>query len=195
MPNPDLFSIGTLRVGPTRARLVQLVDHHDNTTGGGAEVLYVGALVLDRCTTLDLAGQTIYYGSVSPEDTYADPNVTIIDTVGGGALIAIGIPLSCTTDSECVLASNNAMRLEPVRLRHTGYCDPAIQAMFGDVCGADFAIEPNGAVNLTDVLCTLNGFGLGNFDNCPNAGRCRSGPGRLSRHQRHHQPDGHPEGT
>ena len=41
--------------------------------------------------------------------------------------------------------------------------------MFGDVCGAEFHLPPNGTVNLTDVLCTLNGFGLGCLINCPNS--------------------------
>ena len=51
----------------------------------------------------------------------------------------------------------------------TGTCDPPIPNMFGDVCGEDFLDPPNGAVNLSDVLCTLNAMGLGNQVNCPNA--------------------------
>ena len=41
--------------------------------------------------------------------------------------------------------------------------------MFADICGADYALPPNGAVNLTDVLCALNAFGAENLINCPNA--------------------------
>jgi hypothetical protein len=41
LPRADLFSIKTLRIGPTPT-MVQLVDAHDNSTCGGAEALYVG---------------------------------------------------------------------------------------------------------------------------------------------------------
>ena len=41
--------------------------------------------------------------------------------------------------------------------------------MFGDITGTTNNSAPNGAVNLSDVLCTLDGFGLGNLENCANA--------------------------
>jgi hypothetical protein len=53
LPRPDLFSVETLRIGPTPTT-VQLVDNHDNTTGGGAEALYVDQLLLEPGTTRDI---------------------------------------------------------------------------------------------------------------------------------------------
>ena len=50
-----------------------------------------------------------------------------------------------------------------------GYCLPVLPNIYGDVCGTGFAEPPNGAVNLTDILCTLNAFGAGNLPNCPNS--------------------------
>ena len=76
---------------------------------------------------------------------------------------------ACVDHVDCVLANNNCCEWDNCGGVTAGFCDPVVPNMFGDVCGADFPEPPNGAVNLTDVLCTLNAFGLGNLGNCPNA--------------------------
>ena len=97
LPDAALFSVGTLRIGPT-ATTVRLADNHDNTAGTGAEALYVENLILEPGTTLDLAGMCIYYLTVTPEDPF-DPasGVTVMDSVGALCLTpvgTIGSPLS-----------------------------------------------------------------------------------------------------
>ena len=74
----------------------------------------------------------------------------------------------CTSDLDCVLSNNNACEWDSCD-EVLGRCRTAIPRMFGDVCGPEYDQRPNGTVNLTDVLCTLNGFGPGNMVNCPNA--------------------------
>ena len=74
----------------------------------------------------------------------------------------------CATDLDCVFAHNSACDWDDCD-EVAGICRPVHGNIYGDVCGADFPLPPNGAVNLTDVLCTLNAFGLGNMVNCPNA--------------------------
>ena len=76
--------------------------------------------------------------------------------------------LYCDDHLDCVAANNNCCEWDECDLA-TNTCKPVVPNMFGDVCGSDFPLPPNGAVNLTDVLCTLNAFGLGNLANCPNA--------------------------
>ena len=94
--------------------------------------------------------------------------------------------VACSTDVDCVLAHNNVCDWDDCD-EGAGVCLPAIPNMFGDVCGTDFGVSPNGAVNLTDVLCTLNAFGAGNMINCPNAdvavvgaGDCPGGNGVVN---------------
>ena len=78
------------------------------------------------------------------------------------------LPDVCTSDLDCVFLYNSCCGWDNC-VEGTGICDTPIPNMFGDVCGSDFHLPPNGAVNLTDVLCTLNAFGLNNLINCPNA--------------------------
>lgn len=93
LPEPLLYSIGRWRIGPIPT-MVTLVDAHDNAPEDDrGEVLYVAELVLDPGVTLDLAGHVVYYGTVTPEDPYdPDSGVTLLDSVGGGALVPIGSP-------------------------------------------------------------------------------------------------------
>ena len=89
LPDPALFSFGGIRIGPV-ATTVQLVDDHDNASGAGAEAVYVEQLILEEDTTMDLAGHHVYYVTMTPEDPYAPGSgVTVIDSVGGGALIPV----------------------------------------------------------------------------------------------------------
>ena len=76
--------------------------------------------------------------------------------------------LPCTTSVDCVVANNSACEWDycnPDTLR----CEAVLPMMYGDVCGTDFSEPPNSAVNLTDILCTLDAFGPSNLVNCPNA--------------------------
>ena len=76
---------------------------------------------------------------------------------------------ACSTSADCVIAFDDCCGWDHCGGEFGGYCDVPVPAMYADVCGTDFDRVPNGAVNLTDVLCTLNGFGEGNMANCPNA--------------------------
>ena len=78
-----------------------------------------------------------------------------------------GIP--CDDDLDCVFANNNCCEWDMCGTITPGLCDPPIPNMYGDLCGADFPLPPNGAVGLTDIICSLNAFGVGNLMNCPNA--------------------------
>ena len=81
--------------------------------------------------------------------------------------VTCGIP--CASHVDCVLANNNACEWNECDLA-AGVCNPPIPRIYGDVCGADFPLPPNGVPGkLTDILCTLNAFGAGNLHNCPNA--------------------------
>jgi hypothetical protein len=87
LPDPSVFSVKELRIGPT-ATTVTLVDLHDNAGRAGSEALYVEDLILEPGITVDVAGLPVYYVTVTPADP-SDPGsgVTIIDSVGGGGLI------------------------------------------------------------------------------------------------------------
>ena len=74
--------------------------------------------------------------------------------------------IGCSTNSDCVGYNNSACEWDEC---DGGFCEPPVAAMFGDVCGTDYPYPPNGVVNLTDVLCTLQAFGAGNLENCANA--------------------------
>ena len=74
----------------------------------------------------------------------------------------------CASHVDCVLHNNNVCEWDACNLE-IHICHEPISMIFGDICGSDFSVPPNGVVNLTDVLCTLNAFGLGNLVNCPNA--------------------------
>lgn len=95
LSDPDLFTIGTLQLGPVEAE-VKLVNAHANGWGEVAQAAYVAQLVLEDGVSLDLAGQTLYYAGISPAD-FADPshNIDIHDSVGGGMLLELyptGVP-------------------------------------------------------------------------------------------------------
>ena len=77
--------------------------------------------------------------------------------------------IPCGDHVDCVFANDNCCEWDYCGGIVPGYCDPPIPNLFGDVCGADFPLPPNGAVGLTDILCVLNAFGHGNLGNCPNA--------------------------
>ncbi len=87
LPEPTLFSIGTLRIGPTPTT-VKLVDNHVNSVGGpsDSEVLYVGQLIIETGARLDLGGKRLYYTNSTP----ADPSSRIFDSIGGGAAVRLG---------------------------------------------------------------------------------------------------------
>ncbi len=90
LPDASLFSLGSLRIGPT-ATTVMLVNNHANSGGLGGEALYVEDLTLEPGVTLDLAGLRLYYGVVIPEDPFGPGSgVTVIDSIGGGSLCQIG---------------------------------------------------------------------------------------------------------
>ena len=93
-----------------------------------------------------------------------------VGTVGGLSITVQGIPTDpCVINSDCVLANNNCCEWDFCGSVVPGYCDPVVPMMFGDITGTTNNSAPNGAVNLSDVLCTLDGFGLGNLENCANA--------------------------
>ena len=75
---------------------------------------------------------------------------------------------SCTTDLDCALVANNCCEWNACDT-DLNICKPGVLMMYGDVAGTSFGSPPNGVVNLTDVLCVLNAFGVGNLGNCPNA--------------------------
>ena len=85
-----------------------------------------------------------------------------------GGVCAVDCGIDCDDHLDCVFADNSACAWDFCNLG-TNRCGASIANMYADVCGADFALPPNGSVNLTDVLCVLNAFGLGNLGNCPNA--------------------------
>ena len=101
-------------------------------------------------------------------ETCDDGNTVDGDTCPASCVEGGGVPCPGGT-VDCVLADNNCCLWDNCGGVTAGFCDPGVANMFGDVCGSDFPLPPNGAVNLTDVLCTLNAFGLGNLVNCPNA--------------------------
>ena len=77
---------------------------------------------------------------------------------------------ACVTDMDCVaLDSAGGCAWDHCGGVTPGVCDDPIQSIYGDVCGTDFHLPPNGSVNLTDIICALNAFGLDNMINCPNA--------------------------
>ena len=77
--------------------------------------------------------------------------------------------LPCTSHLDCALGASNACGWVRCGDDEPRICEPPIPNIYGDVCGTDYDLPPNGAVNLTDVLCTLNAFGVGNLPNCWNA--------------------------
>ncbi len=100
LSDPSLFAIGTLRIGPTKT-VVRLADNHNNSAGAGSESLYVGELILEPGTTLDLQGLSLYFESVTPSHPLNPANgVTIIDSVGGGKLQLIGPVLAGDYDDD-----------------------------------------------------------------------------------------------
>ena len=103
-------------------------------------------------------------GACTHEDEPCDPAQQCVEAQ---QTCLNGIP--CTTHSECVVANNNCCEWDQCGTLVLGLCDPAIPMMYGDVTGALIGAPPNGTVNLTDVLCALDAFGLGNLENCANA--------------------------
>ncbi len=90
LPDSRLFSIGTLRIGPT-ATTVQIVDLYDNSTGADPEAIYVDELLLESGVTFDLNGHAVYFNSVTPvKPLNPASGVTVIDSTGGGKLRFIG---------------------------------------------------------------------------------------------------------
>ena len=122
----------------------------------------------------DDCGDNGYQSTVTIAATTGDVYFIAVSGHYGGTLtgdlsitcIPRGTP--CNDHLDCVLANNNCCEWDQCNLA-THICQPAVSNMFGDVCGADFPLAPNGSVNLTDVLCVLNAFGLGNLPDCPNA--------------------------
>ena len=70
---------------------------------------------------------------------------------------------------DCVEANNNCCEWNSCGGGIDPVCQPPVPVMFGDVCGPAFDLPPNGTVNLTDILCTLDAFGAANLVNCWNA--------------------------
>ena len=100
LSDPSLFAIGTLRIGPTKTT-VNLIDNNSNSAGGGSEGLYVGELILEPGTTLDLQGLSLYFESVTPSYPLNPASgVTVIDSVGGGKLQLIGPVLAGDYDDD-----------------------------------------------------------------------------------------------
>jgi len=91
LPVTLLFSMGTLRIGPT-ATTVQIVDLYDNSTGADPEAIYVDELLLEPGVTFDLNGHAVYFNSVTPAKPLNPASgVTVIDSAGGGKLRFIGL--------------------------------------------------------------------------------------------------------
>ncbi|MCK4660917.1 MAG: hypothetical protein KAV82_15460, partial [Phycisphaerae bacterium] len=90
--DPMLFPIGEVRVGPNPASVV-LVNNHDNSGSRGDEMLYIGNLVVEAGSTLDLMGTTLYYQEAATDGTIAD-------SVGGGELVAIDCNSNAVADHE-----------------------------------------------------------------------------------------------
>ena len=95
--------------------------------------------------------------------------------------------IRCASDLECVIKRKDVCGWDKCASTTPGFCDEPVPAIYGDVCGTGYTAPPNGAVNLTDVLCTLNAFGGGNLPNCPNAdvaavdaGDCPAGNGIVN---------------
>lgn len=94
----DQWPIAILRVGPN-ATVVRLDDLYDNSPGAAQEALYVGNLILDPGVTLDLNGHRLYYAAVTPANPLSPQSgVTVMDSAGGGGLLAIQPVDDCPTD-------------------------------------------------------------------------------------------------
>jgi hypothetical protein len=165
LPDADLYSLATLRIGPTPA-VVKLVDDHDNSPGAGSEALYVEGLVLDDGITLDLNGLRIYYGAVTPEDPFnPGSGVTIIDSVGGGDLIPLS---SCVAFSDCADLDDNGVRDDAcVWWGCNGGACAGTDIVFADMGGAFGACAPDGTADGNDRFHALNCFSDSNTQGAP----------------------------
>ena len=84
--------------------------------------------------------------------------------------------MPCGSDTDCVVANDNCCEWDRCGSVTAGFCDPVVAMMYADVAGTSVGSPPNGAVNLTDVLCALDAFGVGNMENCANADVAVVGP-------------------
>ena len=118
------------------------------------------------CTLSCICGDGLL-NPYEPCNEACDDGNDIDDDLCSNACTINGIP--CTSDLDCVAANDDCCGWDRCGGVTPGLCDPPIPAMYADVCGTDYGRSPNGTVNLTDILCTLNAFGDGNLGNCPNA--------------------------
>ena len=131
----------------------------------------------DGTATVDRGAYEFHCGDgiVDPDEQCDDGN-----SVNGDGC-TVECKKECTADVDCALHFDDACGWDRCDLV-AGVCDDPIPVMYGDVAGTTTYIGyaadpegrlneylPNGAVNLTDVLCALDSFGMGNHHLCPNA--------------------------
>ena len=112
----------------------------------------VGAM----CSVVSESSCDAFDGIYHGDDTVCDPNPCTSLT-------------PCVTDLDCVMDHGNACDWCCCGTYEPGYCDPPLPRMYGDISGSELISPPNGTVNLTDVMCTLDAFGPGGLQYCPNA--------------------------
>ena len=112
----------------------------------------------------EAAGEVCGDGRVEWDEPCDDGNTMSLD----GCSDICQVEPECTSHLDCVAETAGACEWDECDIA-SGYCKAPVPNVYGDVCGASFTLPPNGAINLTDVLCTLNAFGAGNLPNCPNA--------------------------
>ena len=162
-----------------------------SVAGVDYEVTVETTLAGDENAGNDVSAVVAVSGAITCGDGFVEGDEECDDgnTVSGDDCSATCVRecMYCASHTDCVLASNNACDWDECDLDGNSCCVPSIPRMYGDVCGTDYHLPPNGAVNLTDTLCTLNAFGIGNLPNCPNAdiavidaGDCPAGNGIVN---------------
>ena len=160
-------------------RGVEFLDEHhvylrsaqpgDGPGGWGAALCHVLVVVIDA--------NNLALGIPRTEAGLSDSGYRFrFETYQDGVLVEgidgtqTGVWTGCVTDADCVLLSNNACDWNHCTIgESSGTCDAPISAVYGDCSGQIPGTEPDGVVGLADLLCALEAFGHGNFDNCPNA--------------------------
>jgi hypothetical protein len=157
LPDPSVHSVRKPRIRPTETSVV-LVDNHDNSDSGAEEVLYVKELVLEPGVEFDLAGQQVHYETVVPADaTDPDSGVTVIDSAGGGGLVAMVPPFYGDFNGDGHVSLDDC-QVFPECIAGAGVTPSPTPPLSQQDCLDSFDLEADGDVDLGDFAAFQEAF-------------------------------------